>query len=62
MAGDKTVVPVVPPGMNISRLPVPLRRVVFLAKGSPEVTARKLVEELLQQPAIEPDGNSQEVS
>lgn len=58
MAGNKAVVPVVPPGMNVPRLPVPLQRVVFLAKGSPQLTAAKLVEELLQQPSSEFDGDS----
>ena len=61
MAGNKAVVPVVPPGVSVARLPVPLQRVVFLAKGSPEATAAQLIEEVLRQPPAESDGNSQEV-
>ncbi len=61
MAGNKAVVPVVPPGLNVSHLPVPLQRVVFLAKGSPEATAAKLIEGLLRRSPVEPDADSQEI-
>ncbi len=60
MAGNKAVVPVVPPGMHVPRLPVPLQRVIFLAKGSPEGTATKLVEELSRHLAVEPNGDGRE--
>ncbi len=57
MAGNKAVVPVMPPGVSIAHLPVPLQRVVFLAKASPQTTAAKLVEELWRRPPPEFDGN-----
>ena len=60
MAGNKAVVPVIPRGVNVSRLPIPLQRVVFLAKGSPEATAAQLIEEVLRQSPVELDDDSQE--
>lgn len=48
MAGNKAVVPVVSEGIDLSKLPVPLRHVVFVRKEEPKVTAERVVSGLLK--------------
>lgn len=59
MMGNKAVVPVVPREMKVSHLPIPLERLVFLAKSSPEVTAATLIEQLSHWLPSEFDASSQ---
>lgn len=42
LAMNKAIIPVVPKGFEYSKLPLPLQRMKFLLRNSPEETAREL--------------------
>jgi hypothetical protein len=43
---NKTIVPVVPENFDPHRLPLPLQRIKFIVRASPEETAKELASEL----------------
>jgi TIR domain len=43
---NKTIVPVVPENLDSHSLPLPLQRIKFIVRASPEETAKKLASEL----------------
>jgi hypothetical protein len=43
---NKTVVPIVPENLDAHSLPLPLQRIKFIVRASPEETARELASEL----------------
>jgi hypothetical protein len=44
LATSKIIIPIVPQGLELQRLPAPLRRIQWLERGAPEETAKKFAQ------------------